>query len=193
VSNLVVFKLIGFVLASAGIVWVSWRPLRAPRSHGFPRFFAWEAIAALVLLNIEHWFRRPFSPPQLVSWVLLLASVAVLVAGLRMLKVVGAPRADGSAERGAQPEANYAFENTTHLVEVGIYRYIRHPLYASLLLLAWGTVLKDLSVGSVLLVAVTTAALFATAILEERENVETFGGEYADYMRRTRRFIPYAF
>ena len=37
---------------------------------------------------------------------------------------------------------NLAFENTVKLVEVGLYRFIRHPMYASLLLLAWGAFLK---------------------------------------------------
>jgi protein-S-isoprenylcysteine O-methyltransferase Ste14 len=34
------FKVIVFIVASAGIVWASWASLRNFRSHGFYRFFA---------------------------------------------------------------------------------------------------------------------------------------------------------
>jgi len=43
------FKLIVFTLATLGIIYVSRLSLRHPRSHGFYRFFAWEAILALFL------------------------------------------------------------------------------------------------------------------------------------------------
>lgn len=46
---------------------VSWRSLRHPASHGFFRFFAFEAILCLVVLNARVWFRRPFAPLQLLS------------------------------------------------------------------------------------------------------------------------------
>jgi protein-S-isoprenylcysteine O-methyltransferase Ste14 len=35
-----------------------------------------------------------------------------------------------------------AIEKTTILVTTGAYRYIRHPLYSSLLFLAWGIFFK---------------------------------------------------
>ena len=34
-------------------------------------------------------------------------------------------------------DETFKFEQTGHLVTAGIYRYIRHPLYSALLLLAW--------------------------------------------------------
>ncbi|MCJ7622948.1 MAG: hypothetical protein MUO76_05565, partial [Anaerolineaceae bacterium] len=68
-------KIIVFVLASAGIIWVSRASLRDPRSHGFYRFFAWEAILILILLNIDHWFYEPFSIHQIVSWLLLIVGL----------------------------------------------------------------------------------------------------------------------
>ncbi|MCK7540462.1 MAG: hypothetical protein MZV63_61010 [Marinilabiliales bacterium] len=40
-------------------------------------------------------------------------------------------------------EKLFRFEKTTELVTSGIYRYIRHPMYSSLLLLAWGIWLKQ--------------------------------------------------
>jgi hypothetical protein len=60
------FNLIIFIVVSVGIVWVSRASLRDPHSHGFFRFFAFESILVLILLNLEHWFRDPFSPLQIV-------------------------------------------------------------------------------------------------------------------------------
>jgi hypothetical protein len=47
------FKLIAFAVISVCLISISWRSLRVPRSHGFYRFFAWEFIVALFLLNVD--------------------------------------------------------------------------------------------------------------------------------------------
>ena len=86
-----------------------------------------------------------------------------------------------------------AFEKTTALVTVGIYRYIRHPLYSSLLFLAWGIFFKDPSWPGGLLAVVATLFLVATARVEEAENVRFFGEEYKEYMKQTKMFIPFLF
>lgn len=75
----------------------------------------------------------------------------------------------------------------------GVYRLIRHPMYSSLLLFAWGVFFKAPSWLAAILIAITTGCLIATARVEERENLRYFGPAYAAYMRRTRRFIPFLF
>ncbi len=166
-----------FIAASAGIFAYSRKSLGDPRSHGFYRFFAFEAIIALVLVNIRVWFDDPFSLHQLLSWLLLISSIPLAVHGFHILRAMGEPEGD--------------FERTTKLVIIGAYRYIRHPLYASLLLVAWGIFFKDLSITSGILVIVATIALIATARAEEKENLEKFGNEYREYMTRTGMFIPF--
>lgn len=164
---------------SAGLVALSWRSLRRPESHGFYRFFAFEAIAAIVTINIDRWFTDPFSALQIPSWLLLLLSMFLAVHGFRLLRGLGHP--DG------------AIENTRALVQQGAYRYIRHPLYTSLLALAWGAALKSPSPAALTLAGIGTGALTLTARAEERECLRKFGGEYHAYMRRTRRFIPFLY
>jgi protein-S-isoprenylcysteine O-methyltransferase Ste14 len=173
------FKPIVFAIGSAGIVILSWPSLRNRRSHGFFRFFAFEGTLALILVNLECWFSDPFSPLQIASWVLLLGSLILVVEGFWLLGRVGKPKG--------------GIENTTKLVTVGAYKFIRHPLYSSLLLLEWGAFFKSPSlVGGGLAVAVSVF-LVLTAKVEERENLERFGEEYAEYMRRSRMFIPFVF
>jgi protein-S-isoprenylcysteine O-methyltransferase Ste14 len=66
-------------------------------------------------------------------------------------------------------------------------------MYASLSYLAWGVFLKQVALLSGMLVILASLALYATAIMEERENLRNFGDEYAEYMQRTKRFIPFVF
>jgi len=60
-----------FGLGSLFIVVLSRRSLRDPRSHGFWRVFAFEALLGLLLVAVGRWFVDPVSPRQVASWVLL--------------------------------------------------------------------------------------------------------------------------
>lgn len=170
-------KPILFAILSAGIVFFSRKSLFSLRTHGFFRFFAFECLLGLVLLNADYWFRRPFSPLQILSWLLLTGSIAVAAHGFYLLKVTGKPRK--------------GIEDTTVLVRRGAYRYIRHPLYTSLLMLGWGAFLKDASFFSAAFVLLATGFVYATAKIEEAENREKFGASYEQYMKSTKMFIPF--
>jgi len=163
------------LLGTGFLVAVSRRSLSRPRSHGFFRFFAFEAILWLVALNAGHWFVHPGAPRQLLSWLLLATSLLLAVHGFHLLRAVGRPATPDPAA------AAFRFESTTTLVTAGAYRYIRHPLYASLLLAAWGTVLKRPSSLTVPLGLIATAFLVATAKAEEVENLARFGDPYREY------------
>ena len=176
---LLAIKLVIFAVASVGIIFVSWTSFRHTRSHGFYRFFAFEFTLALILLNLEDWFRDPFSLFQIISWVLLICSIVLAVHGFYLLRVEGKPKS--------------GIENTTTLVTVGAYKYIRHPLYSSLLFLAWGVFFKDVSLLGGILASVATAFLIVIAKMEEAENIQKFGAEYTVYMKSTRMFIPFLF
>ena len=182
------FKLFAFLVLSAGIIYVSRASLRAPRSHGFYRFFALEFIVALFLLNIDVWFQTPFAWHQLVSWFLLLVCLVPLVFGVRSLTSQGKP----VARRDLEPQL-LAFEKTSSLVTSGIYHYIRHPLYSSLLFLTWGIFFKALTWPGLLLALAATLFLIATARADEAECIRFFGSPYQDYMKRSKRFVPFLF
>ena len=96
-----------------------------------------------------------------------------------------------AAAQPAGESPNFQWENTERLVTTGIYRYIRHSMYASLLFLAVGTLLKSVSPITLVLAGIATVALAATAKAEEVENVSCFGSTYWNYMRRTSRFVPF--
>jgi protein-S-isoprenylcysteine O-methyltransferase Ste14 len=182
------FKLLAFIVSSAGIIYISRASLRVPRSHGFYRFFVWEFIVALFLVNVDVWFYAPFSWHQLVSWFLLLVSLVPLAFGVRSLVSQGKP----VANRELEPQL-LAFEKTSSLVTTGIYHYIRHPLYSSLLFLTWGIFFKAPAWPGMLLALAATLFLVATARADEAECIRFFGSTYQAYMKRSKRFVPFVF
>ncbi len=183
-----------FVVASIPIVGVSWRPLRDPRSHGFYRFFAFEFVLVLVLLNAPRWFKVPFCARLLVSWLFLLISAVLPALGFYSLWMIGRPKGGRSVDREVVARNGELWvERTTALVTVGIYKHIRHPLYASLLYGAVGVFLKDPSVLGGVLALATSVFAFLTARVEETEMLSKFGADYTAYMKRTTRFVPFVF
>jgi protein-S-isoprenylcysteine O-methyltransferase Ste14 len=181
-------KVIAFAVGSAGIVYISRGSLCAPGSHGFYRFFAWEIMLVLFLWNVDSWFRNPFSWYQIISWFLLIGCCVPLILGVRSLVGRGQP----TEKREMEPQL-LGFEKTTALVTTGIYHYIRHPLYSSLVLLAWGIFLKIPSIVGAALVLLATAFLVATAKADETECIRFFGPAYEAYRKRTKMFVPFLF
>lgn len=183
-----IWRGIVFVVLTALIVYVSRSSLRHPRSHGFFRFFVFEIVVVMFLLNAGWWFHDPLAWNQLIAWFLLVACLVPGIWGVVLLRSRGKP-----AEERPSDESLVAFEKTTKLVTSGVYRYIRHPLYSSLLLLTWGVFFKHPSIAGGSLGLASTVFLILTALADEKECVAFFGEEYVAYMRRTRRFIPFIF
>jgi protein-S-isoprenylcysteine O-methyltransferase Ste14 len=180
-----------FVILSGALVYVSRASLKTPRSHGFYRFLAWECILGLFFLNFVsfgQWFDDPLSARQLLSWALLIGCLVPGGYGIHHL------RTRGKVDAGRDDDETLVWiERTTRLVTTGVYRYIRHPLYSSLLLLAWGVFLKRPSWHAGGLALAATAFLVATAKIEEAEDIQYFGAAYREYMKHSRMFIPFVF
>lgn len=166
------------LLLTALALLISWHAIRKREAYGLYRFLAFESLALQLAWNVQRWYRDPWSIRQLISWALLALATALAVHGFILLRRVG-----GARQR--------LIEDTQELVEVGAYRYIRHPLYASLLFAGWGIFLKGFDWQSALLALAVTAFLWGAARSEERFNLERFGGRYAQYMQHTKRFIPF--
>lgn len=160
------------------IILFSWSfSIKHKRYHGIPRFFSFESIYLLVLLNIKVWFQDPFSLHQIISWILLILSAYFGLAGFLLLKRKG--------------KSTRNFENTTILVKSGVYSLIRHPLYFSLFLLGTGVMMKDPDLPALILGVFNLVAVYLTAMTEEKEMVEKFGEPYKEYMKETKMFIPF--
>ena len=177
-------QLVSFFAISVGLIYVSRTSLVKPGAHGFYRFFAWEAILALAVINLPVWFYQPLIWHQLISWFLLLISMYLVVASLMLLRRMGKPKTERTDPTLLE------LEKTTVLVTTGLYRYIRHPMYSSLLFLSWGVFFKLPSWPGIILSTLATLFLLLTAQIEETENIRFFGQSYQEYRKHTRMFIP---
>lgn len=54
----------------------------------------------------------------------------------------------------------FDFEKTSTLVQTGIYIYIRHPLYSSLILLTWGILLRNAKPGLIISAGISSICLY---------------------------------
>lgn len=164
-------------IGSVLILAASLPSLQARWPHAAPRTLAFLLVLAVAASNAGDGLRDPLSPAQLVSWLLLAASIPLAIYPLVLLRVHGRPRGN--------------IDYTMRLVDRGIYRLIRHPLYLSLILVAVGSFLKRMTPVSTTLALAATTLLYLTARLEERFSATKFGAAYREYVSRTKMFIPW--
>ncbi len=172
------------IAATLGNLWLARKMFGKPRCHGFYRFFIFQSIILLFVLKPGRAFCIR-SVADMASVLLLFFSIVYAISGYYLLCTSGRPRADG------RDTTFFEFENTTSLVRTGIYRLVRHPMYGSLLFLALGTYLREITVMTTGLMAVCLVFTVLAARVEEKENRQRFGVAYRDYCRTTKRFIPY--
>jgi len=76
------------------------------------------------------------------------------------------------------------------LVTKGPYGFVRHPIYAAILLFLWAGFTSHASVLTACATLVASAALAVRMFTEERLMVERYP-EYREYAARTKRVIPF--
>lgn len=77
------------------------------------------------------------------------------------------------------------------IVKVGVYRYIRHPQYSGLLLLSLGMLIEWLTIPLLFMFPVMVIMYNNLAKREEADMIQEFGEDYRQYMKGTKRFIPF--
>ena len=76
------------------------------------------------------------------------------------------------------------------LITSGPYRWIRHPMYTSVLLAAAAAAWKSFETADTVLWLALLGVLLAKATIEERALMRRFP-DYQDYRMRTTRFVPW--
>ena len=89
---------------------------------------------------------------------------------------------------------NVAIATDHRLIDSGPYRWIRHPSYAGGLLIVLGFGLCMGNIASLLIfMTCFLIACLRRIQVEEQALIEAFGGQYRDYMQRTKRLIPFVY
>jgi protein-S-isoprenylcysteine O-methyltransferase Ste14 len=121
-------------------------------------------------------------------------TLVLWVAGIGMLLVGSCVLIDSRHRIGRYGGPRIVIEDDHRLIRDGAYRYIRHPLYMSMLLMFIG---YGRSFGSVLVTSVTFICMFmimrSRMNLEERLLIESFGEEYLSYKEHTWRLFPHVY
>ncbi len=80
------------------------------------------------------------------------------------------------------------------LVTTGIFKYIRHPHYTSLIIIAYGLALFFFSLAALFLATISIPIMIISIIDEEHLLIRQYGTDYKKYMKQTPwRMIPKIF
>jgi protein-S-isoprenylcysteine O-methyltransferase Ste14 len=88
----------------------------------------------------------------------------------------------------------HAVANTTkgRLVTNGPYRFLRHPIYASIIYFVWAGVLSYLNITAIAAALFVSVGLITRMLIEEKFLMATYE-EYKAYSKSTFRVIPFLF
>lgn len=151
-----------------------------------PRGEGWVVIQGVLLVGIgvAGLTETPFTPD---AWTATSAAGLVLLAVGGMLAVLGVRHLGGALTPLPHPRRD------AELVETGVYRYVRHPIYGGLIVaaLGYGLLMHALvtAIGGALLLLV----FFRLKSGREEAWLEQRYAGYVAYRRQTRRFIPFIY
>ena len=153
-----------------------------------PRGEGWVVGQAVLLVAVAALGLRDLGalpPDTTAGWATVMLGLAVMAGALL---IGGRALRDLGPNLTAMPHPR----EDAQFVDAGIYRILRHPMYAALIITALGWVLVTTSVPA----AVATAVLAIWLDLKSRREEAWLRGhypEYEAYRRRTHRFIPGAY
>ena len=92
---------------------------------------------------------------------------------------------------GASFTVDVATRPGQEVVESGPYRWVRHPSYTGSLITLLGVLLCCLNLASLAAIVIVAAGYAYRIRVEERALAADLGTPYRDYIRRTKRVIPF--
>jgi protein-S-isoprenylcysteine O-methyltransferase Ste14 len=125
---------------------------------------------------------RTIPPESAIGWIGLLVGVAGIIIGVWLL-------VRGVADLGRSLSPMPRPRSDGRLIDTGIYARLRHPIYAGMIVAAFGWSAFTGSLGALVATLLLAVFLDAKARREEAWLVERYDG-YADYRRRSKRFLP---
>jgi steroid 5-alpha reductase family enzyme len=124
---------------------------------------------SIIVLGLMVWKDDQIAPVAYLGLVLYVPGVALVAYSFITLKRKGKP------ESGWEP--------TTTLIDSGVYRVVRHPLYLGSALFTVGIMLIVQSIPSTVLGLVAVFCFWMVSRGEDKFNVEKFGDAYRQYMK----------
>lgn len=145
----------------------------------------WLAITLAIVLSI---LAANYLPARILAWPYTgYAGLAIILAGMavRFLAVWSL---------GSRFTVNLAISKEHRIKTNGMYRWVRHPSYLGSIIsfLGFSLSLNNAISLAVILLIVVPSFLYRIRV-EERLLINEFGTEYREYMRKTRRLVPWIY
>jgi len=135
-------------------------------------------IAQFFFLGMLVWL-APLWPPKIIPLIFL--SLGILT-GLWAIMGMGWPF-------NVRPQIHPSRDKlATH----GLYRYVRHPMYLSVLTVAAGLLLQRVNLWSLIAFAGLVVALLMKLHFEEKQLLRKFP-QYEGYMKKSKKLIPFIY
>jgi len=164
----------------------AWAVKAVEREVGWQARLAFNApiwLAALLLLG-----RLPLGP---LDQRFVPASPAIAIAGTVIVAVGLGLAIWARVHLGSEWSATVTVKRDHALIRSGPYGYVRHPIYAGLLLALAGTALSLGQWRGLLAFAVVLASVWYKLRLEERLMEEVFGADYRAYRTEVPALVPF--
>lgn len=168
-------------------LWLGYRRRRSPEAADRDASSKWLLIASVwvsTAIGIGLAFAFPGAAVMSVRTAVFVSGLVLMIGGIALrwysIWVLG---------------ASFTCEVATHpgqqVVQSGPYRWIRHPSYTGSLLTILGVLLCCDNYVSLAALAVAAGGYVYRIRVEERALLTDLGSTYREYMRRTRRLIPF--
>jgi protein-S-isoprenylcysteine O-methyltransferase Ste14 len=150
------------------------------------RYVRWVIfVVAFLLLRFNAMAGHNFATTVLPhSNVLLALSMMLSIAGV-VVAIVARRKLDENWSTGIVLKEGH------ELVTTGPYGYVRHPIYAGILLIALGTAVVYGTLASIFFFVVVLTFMMYKAVKEEQLLTTHFPDGYPAYKARTKRIIPF--
>ncbi|MFH1941549.1 MAG: isoprenylcysteine carboxylmethyltransferase family protein [bacterium] len=131
------------------------------------------------VFGLDYWTLESPSFLKMIAAVFLVSSGAIFFISSQTMRRKGKP------EKG--------WEQTTELIDTGIFGVVRHPIYFSAFVGLLGVFLMRVSLLSVILAPIGGVLFLLSARYEDQYNEKKFGPMYRAYRERTKFFIPFIY
>jgi protein-S-isoprenylcysteine O-methyltransferase Ste14 len=151
---------------------------------------------SMMLIIIASWLAFP-AAFAVASWSRFALSnyrIAWFALGLAILLAGSALRHYCFRTLGRYFTGNVKVQDDQPVIEHGLYRFVRHPSYTVGVLMYFGTGLALTNWLSILILVGMGVVTYSYRVrVEEQALGSSLGQPYLEYMRRTKRFVPFVF
>ncbi|MBN1834874.1 MAG: isoprenylcysteine carboxylmethyltransferase family protein [Spirochaetales bacterium] len=140
-------------------------------------------LMPLVGLMVRLPDRLVYAVPSPWRWLMVAGQIAALVGMVWTVRATDASDFVGLHQLRGQTDTFQA-----RLVNRGLYRHVRHPMYTTSLLVMW--LMPRMTLNLLVLFACISVYFVVGSFHEERLLVHQFGAQYEEYRRRVPRIVP---